>query len=232
MEWNLLLFCLIGGVVSADTDTFLQSMISQPLIACAFVGLLFDNFTLGLSVGMLMQLPFLAEIPVGARNLSFGNLGAFVASGLAVFWEEKAVANGNLILAGAILWGIFISYVTSPFLKFRRNFNLILVHRADLAAKTGSISRISLYHYLGVVVAFIFGVAYCWVFFLLGEQALSYVLDKIPPQIESNLVYTKPVLFGAGIGAMIYSFVNKKSLGFAGLGMIAAVLFLLLKSYL
>lgn len=231
MEWNLLFFCLIGGMVSVDTDTFLQSMLSQPLIACAFIGLLFDNFTLGLTVGMLMQLPFLTEIPVGGRNLSFGDLGAYVASGLAIFFSEKIGGSENTILVAAILWGIFISYTTSPLLKYRRNFNLLLVHKADKAAKRGGLSQISFYHYLGVVAVFIFGVVYCWVFFELGEKIIIYMMDKIPSQMESKLVLIKPILFGAGIGAMMYSFINKKTVGLAGIGIVVAAAFLFLKSY-
>ncbi len=231
MEWNLLLFCLIGGVVCVDTDTFLQSMLSQPLIACTFVGLLFDNITLGLTVGMLMQLPFLAEIPVGGRNMSFGNLGAYVASGLAIFFSEKINGSQNIILIAAILWGTAISYITSPLLKYRRNFNLVLVRKADQAVKRGRLSEISLYQYCGVMAAFIFGVVYCWIFFEGGERFIIYVMYKIPAQMENKLVLIKPILLGAGIGAMMYGFINKKSFTLAGIGVVAGAAFFLLKSY-
>ncbi len=231
MEWNLLLFCIIGGMVAVDTDTFLQSMLSQPLIACAFIGLVFDNFALGLTVGMLMQLPFLVEIPVGGRNLSFGNLGAYIAGGLAIFFSEKISGSENIILIAAILWGIIISYTTSPLLKYRRYFNLVLVRMADKAAQSGRLSHISLYHYLGVVVAFIFGVLYCWVFFELGEKIVIYVLDKTPPQMEGKLSLIKPSLLGVGMGAMMYSFINRKSVSLAGLGVFVGIIFLFIKSY-
>jgi len=67
MEMDILLFCLMGGIVSADTDSAWQSMVSQPLIACSIAGMLMGDLALGCVVGVLLQLPYLVELPVGAH---------------------------------------------------------------------------------------------------------------------------------------------------------------------
>ena len=110
MDTNLLIFFLLGGVVYADTEAAGQAMVAQPLIACTTAGLLLGNMTLGMTVGLLMQLPYLIELPVGGAKVSLGNIGAYIAAGVAVTLSEVSPDQSNFILAASLLWGILLSW--------------------------------------------------------------------------------------------------------------------------
>ena len=69
---------LIGGLLVLDTTAALQILISQPLISCTFLGWLGGDIQLGLHFGLLVQLLWLSQLPVGAAKIPAGNLGSIV----------------------------------------------------------------------------------------------------------------------------------------------------------
>lgn len=223
-----MLYCLMGGFVSADTDAAWQSMISQPLVACTAAGFLFGNMTLGLTVGLLLQLPYLVEAPIGGSNVSMGNLGAFIAGGVALQLTPLLVGKTSIVLVASLLFGILLSWFATPLLAWLRYVNLLLSKQADRAADEGSMGRISALNYLGVLNSLFFGVLFCGLFLLLGRTVLYEAIALIPERFDSNLFLVKPVLLGAGVGAVARLFVRKRSRKPAIMGVVLASITLLL----
>ena len=230
MDLQIILFCLMGGIVSADTDAAWQSMISQPLVACTVAGWLLGNIGLGWTVGALMQLPYLAEFPVGGARISVGNLGAFVASGVAIQLNELFAQNINLILIISILFGVILSYFTHPSIAWLRHLNLMLLRRAERAAENGKLHEITKLNYIGVLNTYLFGVVYVALFFLVGSFVLKEVLNRVPLQIETYLHFFKPMLLGAGVGAMFWIFVKRKTAKHTFLGVVLSAIIIFLSS--
>ena len=96
---EVLLICLIGGLVSIDTAAAWQVMISQPVFACPVIGLIFGNVEMGIMMGVLLELPWLINIPTGGTHGSEGNLGAVVATSLAIYLFDKQVNTESIIIA-------------------------------------------------------------------------------------------------------------------------------------
>lgn len=214
---DVLLFCLIGGIVAADTEAAWQSMASQPLIACSLAGICLGNFGLGFTVGLLLQLPYMVELPVGGAKVSMSNLAAFVAAGLAVKIGQS-VQNVDLILLLSLAYGVLLSWATFPFWRLLRQINLLLVRKADDAFDSGNLRKITLMNVLGVVNALFFGIYFSAIFFFLGKYILLSVSSPIPFQLNFSASLLKPVLLGAGLGAMFWLFLKKKTVGFALIG--------------
>ncbi|MDZ7376332.1 MAG: PTS sugar transporter subunit IIC, partial [candidate division KSB1 bacterium] len=59
---TLLLVSFIGGIVAMDTAAAWQIMISQPVVACPLLGWLLGDVELGLTIGILLELPWLINI--------------------------------------------------------------------------------------------------------------------------------------------------------------------------
>ncbi len=222
MEMNVLLFCLMGGVVSADTDAAWQSMISQPLIACSIAGALMGDLALGSMVGLLLQLPYLAELPVGGARVSLGNLGAFIAAGLAVKLNQLFPGLQNLILLFAISYGVIVSRLAIPLQNWSRGLNLVLARRADLAAEKGNLSRISMLNYFGVLNSLFFGILFSAIFFFLGKYIVQSVVLRFPFQM--SLPFLKPTLLGAGLGAMFWLFLKRNTFQYTLIGTVMSMI--------
>lgn len=225
---HILLFCFLGGMISIDSEAAWQVMISQPLVACPVAGLLFGNLEVGFMVGILMQLPFLVEIPAGGARQSFSNLGAFVGAGLAAELSHLVPAMPNLVLVSAVTFAILISRITLPVIKLTRGLNLLFVKRVEAALSEGRLRAVSFYQYLGVGHAFLFGIFFSAIFWLLGKYLLPPLVISFTPELEQQVSLVKTVLLGAGVGAMGWLFVNKSTLRFSIIGAVVGWVILLM----
>lgn len=230
METDVLLFGLVGGLVSADTDAAGQFMVSQPLVSCTLAGAIFGNLLLGMTVGVLMQMPFLVEVPVGGARVSLGNLGAFVAAGVAVKLNQIFPTINNLILVLAVLYGLFLSWATFPCLLWMRQLNLRLLYRADRAAEEGKLGQITWLNYLGVFNTYIFGLISSAIFLIFGNVFLTFIIRFIPIQLDSTFRLGKTVLLGAGVGILFWLFMQKSKVKYMVLGVLASTVVLIVNS--
>lgn len=223
-ETTLILYFFVGGVVSADTEAAWQSMVSQPLVACAIAGLLFGDVILGSSIGLLLQLPYLAEAPLGGCRISNASLGAFVAAGLALRATPALPDQPNLVLVVSLAYGIMLSWIASNLAIWLRRVNYRLIRLADHAAAKGAVTQITRLNFVGVLIAFAFGVGFCVVFFFVGEALLLGLFANLPAEFDSKLTLVRPALLGAGLGVASRLFLQKKSLKALVIGAAVALL--------
>ena len=207
MEGQLALFFLIGGAIYADTDAVGQFMFSQPLVACTLAGWVLGNVGLGLSLGALLQLPFVVETPVGGAKVSVISVGAYVAAGVAA---RVAPADGEtgLFMAAALIYAILLSVVAVPLQEGLRRFNQVLVHQADAAAEYGRLEDIARLNYLGATVAWLFGAVFTVAFFWTGLPLLRFIAEMSAPPLWFHGL--EPVMLGAGMGALGWHFSRKR----------------------
>ncbi len=218
MDLSLLMFFAFGGIVMADTDAAWQIMVCQPLVACSIAGVILGNMTLGLTVGLLLQLPYLVEAPVGGTQVSLGNLGAFVASGVALHLTPSFADRPEMILVTSLILGILISRLATPLSGWLRYLNLLLARKADHAAANAGVRTITFLHCVGVASSLVFGTLFVALLFAVASFVAARAVTLAPVAWESKLFLVKPMLLGAGVGAMLRLFVRKRSIKFAALG--------------
>lgn len=56
---------LVGGLLSLDRTAALQTMVSRPIVAAPVIGYVLGNPSAGLVVGVLLELIFIGDFPVG-----------------------------------------------------------------------------------------------------------------------------------------------------------------------
>lgn len=226
MNFDLILFCSVGGLIYSDTDAVGQFGISQPLVSAALAGLVLGNLELGITVGILMQLPYLVELPAGGAKISVASLGSFVGSGLAVSLSQSYPGFNNLTLAVTLGFGVLTGWLTIPLQGQLRQLNGGLIKYVDLAAGSGDLRRITFLNNLSAFRTILFGVFSCAFFFVTGKVVFTYLLQLAPRYLDAKLQFVTPVILGAGIGALLWQFVKtKRGVGFSLIGVALGVLF-------
>ena len=109
-----MVLALIGGVVSMDATSGPQVMVSEPLVSCTLLGLLFGAPQTGILLGVLFQLLWLDYMPLGAVRFTDHNMAAFIATAsLLKAWSAYGVGE-DALRAGiipAVLFGVLVGYL-------------------------------------------------------------------------------------------------------------------------
>jgi mannose/fructose/N-acetylgalactosamine-specific phosphotransferase system component IIC len=208
---EIVVFGLFGGIVLVDSKAAWQTMISQPLVACTLGGLICGDVMTGWLVGLIFQLPYLTELPVGSARLSLTNLSAYVSAGVTANMVNLYPDKSTIVLFLTCLCGFLLSYGGVPIRNWLRGVNLFLCNRARAVAGEDKLQlrKISYFHYLGAANAFLTGcLITAFAFFVLGEF-VRLVVAPISDAVNDQLRLFKPVILGAGVGAMLAQFENK-----------------------
>lgn len=100
---ELALLGVVGGVLSLDRTAVLQSMASRPLVGATLVGYLLGEPVLGLTCGLLLELFWVMDLPVGAAVPPDEVLAGILAGAFAVespvAWSLEARAAFGVLLA-------------------------------------------------------------------------------------------------------------------------------------
>ncbi len=86
-----LLLILLGGIVALDTTAGPQILISEPIVSCTLLGILFSYPGTGVLIGILYQLLWLGYLPLGGTAFTDNNLAAFVST--ASYFTARNVFN-------------------------------------------------------------------------------------------------------------------------------------------
>ena len=206
---DILTVSLWGGLVASDTTAALQIMISHPLVSCAVVGFLLGNFPLGFAVGIILELVWLNELPVGAAPFSEGNIGATVAAATAVVLFEQT-GRQSPSMALALICGVFISIVGGHVVIFMRHVNSKLYSNL-LNCKNLTDRRVRQTHLFGIFLLFINGFLLTAAsLFLFAYFLLPKVLYYIPGSWDKILEPVSVSFFGVGCGVLLYMFYKRE----------------------
>ena len=219
MWFDLLIVSLWGGVVSSDTTAAFQFMISHPIVSCAVVGLLLGNFALGFSIGIILELVWLNEIPAGAAKFSEGNVGATVAAASAILTvEQTARPIPSIVLS--LFVAVVVSMIAGRLVILMRSLNGKIFDRL-MEREHITIAAVQRAHLQGLALAFLMGLVVTAVSLVaLAPFVLPWLVSLIPIHLE---VYLQPVVtafIAVGCGVLFYLFKDHKYwwLVFVGLG--------------
>lgn len=226
MGYEIILIGIWGGIVAMDTTAALQLMICHPIISCSVVGLLFGNLPVGLLVGILMELPWLYEVPVGTARFAEGNIGSTAAAAIAIRLVEES-GRMELSVCIAIVVGVLISMIGGRLVFYMRNTNDHLIERL-LAKRNLTPKLVSQYHVLGVIKAFLMGgglTAIC--LYLFGYLLSPFLLRLFPAELDYVFSSTFAAIMGVGCAVFIISIVVRKAWWLFAIGlMIGGLTFL------
>jgi PTS system mannose-specific IIC component len=106
MAFHLALAGLWGGLLALERRAFLQAMFSRPLVAAIGAGLLLEDASSGLFVGVVFELFYLGNASLGGAHPDHETLPAVAATSFAACLSEGMHSDGTPAIwaAGIILF--------------------------------------------------------------------------------------------------------------------------------
>jgi len=207
---DLAVISLWGGLVALDTTAAFQVLISHPLVSGAVIGLLLGNFPMGFAIGVILELIWLSEFPVGAAPFSEGNIGAAVAAAVGIISAGRT-GRPEISLSLALLVGVLISMIGGHLVVLLRKINGRLYENI-LDNKKLTINMVERYHFSGIALAFLSGMlltAVSVAFF--GFLLLPAIIAYLPKSIDKFLAPVSAAFLGIGCGVLFYLFLSRKN---------------------
>lgn len=147
---DLILGAVVALVCGLDRVAALQIMISRPIVAAPLAGWLLGDMEVGLQVGLMIELLWLARLPVGAAIPPDDTQVSIAGTVL-------AIGMGKLLGQGGIEFILLCLLVVIPLGKFGQFFDRLArtqnrrtMERAEAALEAGNPSAAELYHLSGI----------------------------------------------------------------------------------
>jgi PTS system mannose-specific IIC component len=134
-----------GTIVGVDLVSFPQGLLSRPLVAGAGAGLLIGDPSVGLQVGLVLELFALDVLPVGAAR--YPDYGPGVVGAVAL----ASAGPVHLTLGLATLFALGAAVLGGYTLQWLRVANGRTIHRHTAGLAAGDRASIAAVHYRGLI---------------------------------------------------------------------------------
>lgn len=179
---------LVAWLCGLDRMAVLQIMISRPLVAAPLAGLVLGQPLVGLQVGLLIELLWLARLPMGAAVPPDDTQVAIAATVMAIILAEAMpAANQHGLALLCILTAIPVGKVGQFCEHHVRQFNTRQVARVDARLERGAVVAAEWHHLRGLL-GFSLAALLTYGFILTAGLLLVPVLW---PLLSSALLATK-----------------------------------------
>jgi PTS system mannose-specific IIC component len=152
---ELLPIALLGGVLGLDVVSFPQAMISRPLVAATFTGILIGQPASGLLIGATLELIALETLPFGASR--YPEWGSASVVGGAIFASHPSHPAGAMTLA--MVAALATTWVGGWTMVKLRQRNAVWASRRRDALEAGSRGAVISLQLIGMTADLVRGVA-------------------------------------------------------------------------
>jgi PTS system mannose-specific IIC component len=128
------MFCVLGGLLSLDTVSFPQAMLSRPIVAATLGGAAFGSASSGLLLGATVELFALETLPFGASRYPEWGFSSAVGGGILALVPSGP--TGALLLSVTIT--LALAYIGGWSMVQLRRLNASWARRRQDAVAHGS----------------------------------------------------------------------------------------------
>ena len=219
---------LMAGVVAMDTTSGPQFLVSEPIVSCSVLGLLFGNPEAGLMLGIIFQLLWLGYLPLGGERFTDNNMAAFIStaslfSAADIFGFGSLEFNTALILV--LLFGVLIGIIGLHLMNFERRLNGIRTEKLLSVFEHGENPFLIRWHFTGIYYAFIKGVLMAVIFVPMGIM-LCGTVRILPPFILDSMTTALIFVWGAVAASAVLFYWIKGRTGSIITGLIGGILWM------
>jgi mannose/fructose/N-acetylgalactosamine-specific phosphotransferase system component IIC len=225
-----LLLSLVGALILLDKWAFGEFGLSQPIVSCPLIGLIFGDFTAGLWLGTALQLVWVDALPLGAgRPLDYQAGG--VAGAVAYFLLRHGCTDALTpswpdLQNRALFCALFLAALGTVFGQFTddrlKRLNAVFYH---LGMKARTAPGVAAAHLLALLASFARGLVVT-ALFLAAAWAIRPWLARLPTFRPSELLLLPLAIGAAGLIRLFYRR-ERIPVSFAGAVVSAALWFLL-----
>lgn len=192
---------LLGGCVALDRTAFFQGALARPLIGASLAGAVLGVPVLGLWCGVLLELLWLAEAPLGVFVPPDEALAGVLATVLA--WAAPPLWSGEARVALGVVLAVPCGWLGRWLDMAVRRWNDGLVQRARRGLEQGAAGALGRAHLLGIGRFFLAGVLGTVVLGHAGVALVQSITPVAPPDVERGLELVALLLPALGAGSVL-----------------------------
>lgn len=195
---------LMGGVLTLDRTAVLQVMVSRPIVASVVIGYLLGDPVSGLVTGVLLELLWLGDLPVGAHVTTNETALAVVATSVALLAGPHVGGVRPGLIVFVILLLLPLGWVFKKVDEAIRRFNSTLADEAIASFEDRGEMAINRAILKGVMAFFVPNVLLIW-FSIFAGFILVSALYPYTGRFEGlwdGIFYILPLV---GIGSVVSS---------------------------
>lgn len=195
----------LAAIFSLDVTAFGQFMISRPIVLCPVFGYILGDIKSGLWIGMIIELIWTKEIPMGAAVPHDATTVAILTTiwGIGSPFKQSSVLVLALMLAA--LAGILFKYTDF----WVRNTNTKICHWIEDGIRKGEENRIDKGIFLGILLFFLKAFVFYILLIFIGAPVVDKIYVQLPMQAIRGLDLAWWYLPITGFAVMLINFYYK-----------------------
>ena len=235
---QIILLLIVAGICGMGS-VLDEAQTHRPLVACTLVGLVLGDITTGIILGGTLEMMALGWMNVGLA-MAPDTAIASVISTILVITANQGIGEGIAIAVPLAAAGQALTI-------FVRTITVFFVHKADNYAAEGNFRGIEAMHLLALAMQALRVMIPTLIISMISAQAVRNFLNSIPEVITGGLQIGGGIIVVVGyamvinmmdvpnlkpffyIGFLFAAFTNFNLVGFGGLGLCFALLFIQLK---
>ena len=179
-----LIVALLGGIVDLDSTAVVQCMISQPIVAAPLTGLILGSMLgnatagihVGLMVGVILQLTWIEQLPLGMNVPPDAALASVlsVALGFCAGHEFTNYATREACYTVGLLVSVALGLLGRSLDMFVRRLNTNIDSWVNQKIEDNNFGSIRFGHISGGFITFIKAFVFCFLVVWFGVEPLKY----------------------------------------------------------
>ncbi len=177
-----LIVALLGGIVDLDSTAAVQCMISQPIVAAPLTGLIVGSMlddsssglTLGLMIGLILQLTWIEQLPLGMNVPPDAALASVLSVALGFCaGHEFDYAKREACYTIGLLVSVALGLIGRSLDMFVRRLNTSIDSWVNLQIEDNKFNSIIFGHISGGFITFIKAFIFCFLVIWFGVEPLK-----------------------------------------------------------
>jgi mannose/fructose/N-acetylgalactosamine-specific phosphotransferase system component IIC len=216
-----LLIALIGGIVDLDSTATWQFMVSQPIVAAPLTGLFLGNLygeaamglKLGLMIGVILQLLWIEQLPLGMNVPPDAALASVlsVALGFIAGHSYETYSEREVCYTVALLFSVALGLLGRSLDMFVRRVNTSIDSWVSHKIEDNQFNAISIGHSLGGAFTFTKAFIFCFLIVWFGVEPLKYFTQTISIKHTSGFIVVQGLLPAVGFSVLANMCIKERS---------------------
>ena len=193
MGWKFLLAAVLGAIAYLDRTATFQLMLHRPLVVATAMGAVFGSVSAGAQVGAVLELIYLARLPVGA-SIPPDDTGAALFAGAAGAAASSSVGLDAGSFTALLLLSVPCAELGKVVDRLVRRVNGRIASLTVEAVERGDSQAVEYGLFAGVTLFALAGIALSLAFTGAGVAAGKFLLPRFGPESKADFAALMPIL--------------------------------------
>jgi len=193
MGWQFLLAAILGAIAYLDRTAAFQLMLHRPLVVATAMGAVFGNVSAGAQVGAVLELLYLARLPVGA-SIPPDDTGAALFAGAAGATASSSVGLDAGSFTALLLLSVPCAELGKVVDRLVRRVNGRIASLTIEAVERGDSQAVEHGLFAGLTLFALAGMALSLAFTGAGVAAGEFLLPRFGPESKADFAVLMPIL--------------------------------------